>query len=385
MPLGRLAVGIAAAFSFSTLGIATEADAKRWSLTGGGTQAHIGDGLMIPIQAAAGPGTTGTMFPNLRIGVIGRPVVSGTIEKPLLGPTGGGKQGYQRQLKIPVGALGKAANKTTVGVKVSNPYVFAVATNLGFTWPAAPAVFSTGNAVGVTTILAHGGTMTYSNALGSRFGGPAVSQISNGDPVAGDLYPTAAVTGFIKINATTPPCTHNNFGGTDLGCVAGIVLAKPTGLGAVGGAASVMTPGAVVVGKNIVRAKLGLTPLGTVIGASKAGTVVVLPTNKASSRGGPWTTGRIIIQNFAAGGPEVFTLSGKDLRTAGGNGTIQFVSGALSTRLVNGRNANRGWLRLVVGGLDADEVPSMSLLGMATAVALILLAFGYTMRKRLFT
>jgi hypothetical protein len=61
------------------------------------------------------------------------------------------------------------------------------------------------------------------------------------------------------------------------------------------------------------------------------------------------------------------------------------VAGALSSRAASGPNANRGWLRLVLGTFDADEVPSMSLVGMATTVALILLVFGYTMRRRLFS
>jgi hypothetical protein len=390
MPLKRLAVGLAAAFLFSTLGVVMEADAKRWSVTGGGAQTHIGNGLMIPIQAAAGPGTTGTMFPNLRIGVNGQPIVSGTIAKPLLGPTSMGKQGYQRQLKIPIGVLGKAPAKTTVGVRFSNPTVFAVATNLGFKWPAHPAVFTQGN-VGATTIAGFGGTITYSNALGSRFGGAASGQITNGDPVAGDLYPTSAVTVFLKINATTPACTHNAFGGTDPGCVAGILFAKPEAAGASGAAIggdpgmTVATPGAAVVGKNVVVVKLGLTPLGTVVLAAK-GATAVLPTNMANSQGGPNTTGQVIIANPAAlGGPETFTLSGNDLRTAGGNGTIQLVAGSVSARMASGPNANRGWVRLVLGNFDAADVPSMSLVGMATTVALILLAFGYTMRRRLFS
>jgi hypothetical protein len=193
-----------------------------------------------------------------------------------------GKQGYQRQLKVPIGVFGKAAGKTTVGVKFSNPTVWAVATNLGFKWPAAPAVFSTGN-VGPVTVAAHGGTMTYSNALGARFGGAGTSQITSGDPIAGDLFPTSAVTVFLDINATTPPCTHNAFGGTDPACVAGILFAKPTGVGAGGASLSVMTPGAAVVGKNIVVAKLGLTPLGTVILAAR-GATAALPTNMANSR-----------------------------------------------------------------------------------------------------
>ncbi len=386
MPLKRLAVCIAASFLFSTLGLATAAHAKRFSLTGGGGQTHIGNGLMLPIQAAAGPATTYTMFPTLRVGVNGLPIVSGTIVKPLLGPTGMGKQGYQRQLKVPIGVLGKSPAKTTVGVSFSNPTIFAVATNLAFKWPAAPALFTVGN-VGIATLSGFGGSMTYSNALGSRFGGAASFQISNGDPVAGDLYPTSAVTVFLDINEEEPPCTHPAFGGTDGNCLAGILFAKPTGVGAIGGTPAVLgiTPGAVVVGKNVVAIKMGLIPFsGTITYAAKAGTGT-LPTNMASSQGGPWTTGRVIITNMAAlGGSETFTLSGNDLRTAGGNGTIQMVAGSVSSRAASGPNANRGWVRLVLGTFTPEGVPSMSLMGLATTVALILLVFGYTMRRRLF-
>ena len=76
MPLKRLAVGIAAAFLFSTLGLATSAQAiKRFSVVGGGAQSHIGNGLAIPIQQAAiNSVTTGTMFPmTLRAPINGVP------------------------------------------------------------------------------------------------------------------------------------------------------------------------------------------------------------------------------------------------------------------------------------------------------------------------
>ena len=148
MPLKRLAVGIAAAFLFSTLGLATGADAKRFSLIGGGAQAHIGNGLMVPIQAAAGAGTTGAMFPNLRVGVNGQAVLSGTIAKPLMSR---GQGWLPATAQVPIGALGKAANKTTVGVfsrtdglrRRDEPRVQVAD---------APGFFSTGNAVATTTI-----------------------------------------------------------------------------------------------------------------------------------------------------------------------------------------------------------------------------------------
>jgi hypothetical protein len=67
----------------------------------------------------------------------------------------------------------------------------------------------------------------------------------------------------------------------------------------------------------------------------------------ATSKPGPWTTGKVIIANpAAAGGAETFTLSGKDSRGANGAGEIHMVAGSLSTRNATGVNANRGWLRL---------------------------------------
>ena len=63
-PQGDPVVGIAAAFLVSTLGLATAGDAKRWSLVGGGTQGHIVNGLMAPIQAAAGTATTASRMPS---------------------------------------------------------------------------------------------------------------------------------------------------------------------------------------------------------------------------------------------------------------------------------------------------------------------------------
>jgi hypothetical protein len=385
----RLAVGITACSLLVGLGLATPAQAKRFSLTGGGGQAHIGNGLALPIQPSATAMVTKTVFPPLLIPVKGVPVVLGTTANPLLtamatsmGPVT--KSAYQRKLQVPAVALSKPAAQKTVGVKFSNPTVFAVGTNLNYRWPAAPAVFQQG-APGPAVVANFGGTMTYSNTLGSRFGGAAQTQIAGGTEPAG-LISTSPVTVYIKINGTTAPCTHNAFGGTQASCVAGILLAKPTGIGAVGGATgmTVATPGAAVIGKNLAVMKMGAVPLGTVL-AKALGATIGLPTNMANSQPGPWTSGRIIISNpGAAGGGEKFTLSGKDSRTAGGNGTIQLVAGALSTRAASGKNANRGWTRLILGAAPSAAVPSMSLGGIAATVGLIALGAGYALRRKIF-
>jgi len=385
MPLKRLAVlGTALLLG---LGLATSAQAdKIFSLTGGGGQLHIGNGLQLPIQAAATGGQTGTVFPPLLIPPNAVPKILGTVAKPLIGPTGMGKQGYQRRLSIPKGVLSKPGILKTVGVKFSNPTVFAVATNIKYTWPAAPAVFSTGAVVGPATIptvgTTFGGSMTYSNGLGSRFGGPAQFRLASGG-AAGIIGPP--VTVYIKVNATTPPCTHPAFLGPNAACVAGILHALPTGLAAIGAdpAATYTTPGGPVVGMNVAIVKMGAVPLGQVLAKALVATNTAIPTNMATSQPGPWTTGKVIITNMAASPAETFTLSGKDSRTAGGGGSIQFVAGSLSARTASGPNANRGWLTLVLA--TAAPVPAMSLTGLAATVALILLGFGYATRRRLFS
>jgi len=385
---------------------AGSAQALDFSLTGGGGQLHIGNGLALPIQQAATPGQTGTVFPPLGVPVRAgpAPIVAGTVAKPLI--VAGAKQGYQRRLDVPAGVLAKPAGLTTVGVKFSNPNLFAVGTNLAYDWPAAPAQFSTGAAVGgggtgTATVSGHGGVMTYSNALGKRFGGPAHFLLSPGAP-AGD-YLQAPITIWLKVNGATPACTHSHptfFGGPaatpGTACVVGVVLANPTGLAGAGGVStiSVSTVGATIPGANIALARLGTSPLGTLLPGIHPAVQVkpypfpaaqnpgLPPNNNATSRPGPWTTGQIVIQNSAATPAETFTLSGKDARTAGGGGSIQMVSGALSSRLATGPNANRGWVRLELSPVAG--VPSMSPVGLATTAVLMLLTAGYVMRRRIF-
>jgi hypothetical protein len=157
-----------------------------------------------------------------------------------------------------------------------------------------------------------------------------------------------------------------------------------------------MTPGGFGTGANIVAQKMGAAPTyvsGTLLpgiappALTKPYAVRVaaapLPSNMASSQGGPWTTGQIIIsQPLANNGGEKFTLTGKDLRTAGGGGTIQLVGGAVSDRAFTNENANRGWIRLELAPVAG--VPSMSIPGLAATAGLLVLTAGYMLRRRIF-
>jgi len=365
--------------------LATSAQAKKFALTGGGGQVHIGNGLMLPIQAAATSATAGTVFPTLLVPPKAGAVVSGTVAKTTLltgmataaGPVT--KVGYQKKLTIPAGVLHKSAAQTTVGVKFSNAALFAVATNLTYDWPAAPAVMSTGAAIITTVVAGNGGTVTYSNSLGSRFGGPA-SFLAAPGPAAG-LIPGAPLTLYLKINATTPACTHPAFGGTDGGCLAGLMQVKPTGLFGVGGptTAPIATPGGAIA-PNLAAVKLGTSPLGTIL-AKVAVATTPLPTNMALSQPAPWTTGKIVVSMPAVA--EKFTISGKDSRTVGGFGSIQLVGGSVSARAASGPNANRGWIRLDLADSPfPNGVPAMSPSLLAAVGGLILLAGGFAARRQ---
>jgi hypothetical protein len=394
MSLKRLGITVLALALGSAVGTAQATD---FSLIDGGGQLHIGGGLALPIQTAIpnyGPASP-TKLPPLLVPIRtgAWPVVTGTLAKPLL--TAPGKQGYQRKLVVPPGVLSKKAAQTTIGIKFSNLSLFAVGTNLTYKWPAVTATFSTGNAITTTSVSGFGGSMTYSNALGSRFGGAAQFALSPGS--AAGNYAQAPVTLYLKINATTPACTnaHPLFGGTDPACAVGIMLAVPTGVAGIGGATptTVKTPGSPATLPNVAIVKMGLTPLGTFLpglappAATKPYPVraasATLPTNMATSQPAPWTTGRIILTNaLAVPTAETFTITGKDDRTVGGAGTIQMVSGALSSRAGSGPNANRGWVRLKLRA--QAPLPSMSPVGLATTAGLMLLVAGYALRRRIF-
>jgi hypothetical protein len=91
-----------------------------------------------------------------------------------------------------------------------------------------------------------------------------------------------------------------------------------------------------------------------------------------ASKGFPWSTGFITISQPGAGPPEIFFLSGTDMRV-GGVGNLSMVSGALSLRALSGPNANRGWV-----SLNLPE-PTVALGGMG---ALAMLAFCHGLVRR---
>ena len=169
MTLKRLA--LLTAFLFLGLSLATTAQAKKFSLTGGGGQLHIGNGLQLPIQAAATAATTGEDFPTLLIpAVIGATVVGTTAKTVLL--KGKGRKGFQQKLVVHKGALSKSAPRNSV--RLEKPCRSLPLGSTGYEWvppsreklscptlensacatskvPARPPVGSTGCRLGATT------------------------------------------------------------------------------------------------------------------------------------------------------------------------------------------------------------------------------------------
>ncbi len=368
------------------LGWAGASSAATYSLGGSsGGQLQIGGGLPLPVQLT-NPAATGTVFPTLLVPPKPGALLSGTTAMTM-----------NQKLVIPTAALSKLPFQKTVGVFGQNPALYAVATNLNFVWPTAAATLSTGARTGAATTTfttALGNNIGYSAPAAGKFGGPARFAI-NSVPGSG-VMPAVAVTiyGIAVPGPGNPPCTHTALtpvpfpGPGTAACVAGLAQAIPSGPAALGAPvnALVTTPGGTMApigpipGAGI--GKFGPSPTGTVtfFAFTPMGTASGF-TNMATSFGYPFTVGRITISApFAAGAPEIFTITGMDSRTTMGAGTIQLVAGALSQRTRSGPNANRGWVRLDL--LEGQVVPAMSGSGIALVSATLLALGVFAMARR---
>jgi hypothetical protein len=361
-----------------TIGLATTAQAatKVYTLGGGSAaQLQIGNGLPLPIQQA-NAGAVGKVFPNLLI-----PRATGGVNVTVT--TAAPAAGTQRSLKVPAGALQKLPAQLTVGVNGQNGALYAVATNLGFTWPIANATFNTTKRTGPKSFAVStvggvtGNNISYSNVKAKKFGGPAKFSIVAG--AAAGLLP-GPVTVFAA--GAPPPCA---------GCGGILIPAYPAATAAIG--ASGPTLAGIPQGFNVATpggpaASLAVTgtfgPNGTPIAITNTGPGFGL-TNAANSFGFPWTTGRITVQALLAGGgganAESFVISGNDGRNASGRGAVQMVAGATSQRGFSGPNANRGWVRIEVGNLS--NTPALSPIGQLATGGLIALAAFYIVRRKL--
>jgi hypothetical protein len=277
--------------------------------------------------------------------------------------------GTGRSLMVPAGALKKEAGQLTKGVFGQNAALYAVGTNIAYTWPTANVTFNTTKRTGTLNQMYSapgqpGNTIQYSNVKGRKFGGPAVFSLQPG-PAAGHL--PGPVTIYFKVGPD-PACG---------GCGAILLPAYPGTKAAIGGVAqnNVNTAGLPLVNLSWVGSFLANGTPG--VGATQAGAPA---NNPAVSYGYPWTTGKITV--IATGGGEAFVLSGTDQRTPSGQGVVQMVSGALSNRTLSNENANRGWVRIEVGKIPSDT-PALSPVAQLGAAGLLILAAGYVVRRRI--
>src|SRR5262245_40395033 len=95
------------------------------------------------------------------------------------------------------------------------------------------------------------------------------------------------------------------------------------------------------------------------------------------------TTGDVIVQQTTGtGGKDFFAVDGTDMRTANGGGNINIVAGGLARRnTAGGDTMYAQWDKIFM--TLGPAVPSMSPAGFAAAGALILLAVGYALRRRI--
>lgn len=360
------------------LGWAGSAQAQYALTADSAGELQIGTGLPLPVGPAGiflGGMTPmdADNFPPLLINP--NPTMMGISQNQ--STTQGGK------MVIPPGVLDNnvAAKRPPIAVFTTNPAVFQVRTTLNYAWPVATATFAPGGAPGAAAstvvITGPGGTamapaqIIYSGST-KAFGGPAQFALSPG-PFAGTFRIPPNGAGKLPI-ATV----WINFKGAFPASAAMTILiagaSNPLGKAAPG-APLASPPGTTMFGPVAkgVGAAAVVGPMGTVIFSAPVAAPV--PSNMVTaSEGFPWTTGFITLTQPLAGPAEVFYLEGTDNRVAG-NGNIQLVSGALSTRKLSGPNGNRGWL-------DLNLVPEpTTALGAAGALALLGLVHGLVRRR----
>jgi len=384
---------------------ATASATQKYSLAAGsGAQMHIGNGLALPIQTAV-PACLTADLPCTRANPKAWPPVLG------LGPNlvpriveGTTAMAAGQLIKVPAGALSRKAVQATVGIFFSNPGLYAAASSLDWQWPAENAIFSvsggprsSGNPTVTFTGTPTSKKLRYSPRVANkRFGGAGVFDIQAGQASSYSGETTAAVTiyGITFGTYVAPPCTHTALtpvpfpGPGNAGCKAVLLNAFPSGAGVLGGSpfGTLTTPGTPAPApKGIFLGKFGpgLKPLAGSVTGGLAVSVAPLATIMAASAGFPWTTAMLTVSAMSAAGQvEKFILSGGDTRAANGSGIIQMVSGAVSTRVNVGDNANRGWVQLNLQQLSG--VPALAPVPLAATAGLLLLVGGYALRKRLF-
>jgi len=392
MPLKKLVLILVCAIL--TLGWVGSVQAQ-YLLTGNsGGEMQIGTGLPLPIgpngifAGGKAPGTAGKAYwpdllvppnPNVLFGA--SPAPTATIMQNLSTTMGGA-------IAFPPGVLTKpaAGSPVRIGVFPTNPALMQVATSVDYSWPSVSQTFAPGGAPG-PAVLGTGivnGVIAYSGGAKS-FGGPGQFSFTPGPGASGGRVPTnpggvdPIATVWINAFAGLPATvmTVAVAGASNMGGLAqpGAPVTGPVSTTAFGpittmgfGGVNITTGGTAM---NPFCCTVG--PLGT-INASVAAGGPGLTNMVTGSKGFPWTTGFITVSQPNAVPPEIFFLSGTDMRVSG-IGNVSLVSGSLSVRKLSGPNANRGWLSLTLVTPEPSAV-------LAAAGALGMLGLCHTLVRR---
>jgi hypothetical protein len=240
------------------------------------------------------------------------------------------------------------------------------------TWcPSNPACATTGLPPGP---IGNNGRVIY-NSPGAQFGGTMQMGLSRGGIVAvkGGLIP-AGLIGHVKFGGSGTTLRQLAVGGPQKGVntpatefvkLKAGVLTLPGSFPSSG--MLIYLPGPVVGTFPSIT-----TPMGAMTGQF------------TSNWGFGVTTGTVIVQQVTGtGGDDFLSAMGLDSRSVGGGGNINLVAGGLARR-----NAAGGF-QTIYAQFDkvfmtlGPPVPSMSPAGVAAAGALIVLAVGYALRRRL--
>jgi hypothetical protein len=382
---------------------------------GGQLRGQIGNGLPIPISLNPAPDG------DLRWGQPGqiKATASATVQQQ--DPATGTPNTAPRSLMvIKPGIFSYDQPLVSIGVVKANLKVFAVQTNLSLVNPH-PGTTSMGGATA-------SGPFTGATLKAAGRPGPSVVSWCAGLPApTASFNPGCAAANDFGFSTTTTngaftnqpvtngliryTATKNQFGGTGVTRTLGtaMVFFNAGGL-AVGDlpcttatnplcliAISDVTPGTRGVGGGIFGGKVTNPAFTTSTGVFTGnvggnGTInaVGVPVTDgmgnnlpftgqaATSWGFPGTTGKLTVsvtQNADAPTElETFTRTGGDNRTAGGEGIVVIVSGAVSSRSISGPNGNRGW--------GTYNVPEPSAIAAASAGLLALFGCHQLVRRR---
>ena len=352
---------------------------------------------------------------------INKATVSATIMQQSPAPAGTPSTA-PRSLMMAPGQLHFNEDIFSIGLMAAQTTVLAVQTDFTFDWPHpnwGSVTYAAGGRTGPPTVtwcagLPKPGSINPACATPSSFGftttttGPSPTNMSVTKPRSNGIIRFTATknqfggpgggrtlgTAMVFFNQGLPvgslPCSYatgvapNGAPGPNDNCVfAHSIVVPDTGGGSMAGEfGQIATNPAFTTPTGVFTGDLGVN--GTILRFGSPELIGGNPQPFTGQANTSWdiprTTGRLTVsvtKNAAAlskNKPEVFIREGTDMRTAGGQGIVVLVSGALSKRNISGPNGNRGWQTL--------NVPEPASIVAASAGLLALFGCHQLVRRR---